>query len=279
VLSAGRMRYLISPSGPGSANSKPPLLLIHGLLGYSFSWRWNLSELARHFKVYAPDALGAGFSSRPEHLDCSLGGAAKRFLEFMDAVGIDSADVIGTSHGGAIAAIMAEQAPERVRRLVLVAPVNPWSRNGSLLIRLLLNRAGTFLFERIASLLRPMHGYFLRRMYGDPRRIPAGTLQGYNRPLEVPGTLRYLLGVVGQWRRDMEHLDQTYARVGERRVLLLWGDRDGAVIPQSARELQRRMPGSELVVLPGVGHLPYEEAPEEFNRVVLNFLQRTKTKP
>jgi pimeloyl-ACP methyl ester carboxylesterase len=278
LLPAGRMRYLVSSSGSGSAN-KPPLLLIHGLLGSSFSWRWNIPEFAQYFQVYAPDALGAGFSSRPEHLDCSLSGAAKRFLQFMDAVGIDSADVIGTSHGGATAAMMAEEAPERVRRLVLVAPVNPWSRHGHLLIRLLSTRAGAFLFERIAPLLRPLHGYFLRRMYGNPGRIPPGTLQGYSRPLIVSGTLPYLLGVVGRWRQDTQQLEQTYTRIGERRVLLLWGDRDGAVIPASARELQRRISGSELVVLPGVGHLPYEEAPEEFNRVVLDFLQRTKKKP
>jgi pimeloyl-ACP methyl ester carboxylesterase len=276
LLPDGRMRYRAAPAGAGSAADKAPLLLIHGLLGSSFSWRCNLPVLAQHFQVYAPDALGAGFSARPEHVDCGLGAAAKRLLQFMDALGIDSADVIGTSHGGAIAALMAERAPERVRRLVLAAPVNPWSRHGSLLIRLLSNRAGAFLFERIAPMLRPLHGYFLRRMYGDPRRIPPGTLQGYNAPLEVPGTLRYLLGVVGRWRKDMKSLQQTYERLGGRRVLLLWGDRDGAVFPESAQELQRRMPGAELVVLPTVGHLPYEEAPEEFNHAVLEFLLRNE---
>jgi pimeloyl-ACP methyl ester carboxylesterase len=266
------MRYLFASPGAGSATGKPSLLLIHGLLGYSFSWRSNIPRLAEDFPVYAPDALGTGFSARPERLDASLGAAASRFLEFMDAVGLDSVNVIGTSHGGALAAMMAEQAPERVQNLILVAPVNPWSRHGDLLIRILANRAGAFLFERAAPQLQPLHSYFLRRMYGDPQCIPPGTLQGYTTPLKIPGTLRNLLRIVRCWREDMEHLEGTYERIADRRVLMLWGERDGAVRPDSARELQMRMPRSQLIILPKVGHLPYEEAPEEFNRVVLKFL-------
>ncbi len=272
-LPAGRMRYLFaSGDHPQLASSQPPLLLIHGLLGYSFSWRLNIAELARHFRVYAPDLLGAGFSQRPQRLDCSLPASATRLLQFMDALGLDSADVIGTSRGGAVAALLAEQAPHRVRRLVLAAPVNPWSQHGRLLIGLLSTRLGAVLFERLAPLLRPWYGYFLRRMYGDPRRIPPGTLQGYTRPLRIPGTLRCLLGIVASWRKDMERVRRAYQRTGNHPVLLLWGERDSAVLSESARELQRRIEGSQLVLLPTVGHLPYEEVPDEFNRIVLKFL-------
>ena len=55
-------------------------------------------------------------------------------------------------------------------------------------------------------------------------------------------------------------------------TLLVWGDRDAAVLPASAAQVQRAIRGSKLVMMPGVGHLPYEEAPEEFNRVLLEFL-------
>jgi pimeloyl-ACP methyl ester carboxylesterase len=129
------------------------------------------------------------------------------------------------------------------------------------------------IFEGVAPLLAPLRGYFLRRMYGDPRRIPRGTLQGYVTPLEIPGALPCLLGIVKHWERDISRLRLTYERIGDRRVLLLWGDRDGAIVPESARELQRRMPSSELVVLRTVGHLPYEEVSHEFNRLVLEFLR------
>ena len=64
-VQGARMRYLCAGSGP-------PLLLLHGLLGYSFSWRFVIPVLAKESTVYAPDMLGAGFSECPANLECSL---------------------------------------------------------------------------------------------------------------------------------------------------------------------------------------------------------------
>ena len=117
------MRYLCGGSGP-------PLLLLHGLLGYSFSWRFALPLLAEKATVYAVDMPGVGFSDRPPGASGSLRAQAKRLLRFMDGVGIASCDLLGTSHGGAVVMMAASLAPERVRSLILVAPVNPWSAHG-----------------------------------------------------------------------------------------------------------------------------------------------------
>src|SRR3954463_4671951 len=123
MVGGHRMRYLRAGSGS-------PLLLVHGLLGYSFSWRFNVPALSAIRTLYAPDLLGTGFSDRPPDMDCSGRACAKRLLEFMDQVGIESVDLLGTSHGGGIAVLMAAMAPQRVRKLVLAAPVNPWSKHG-----------------------------------------------------------------------------------------------------------------------------------------------------
>ncbi len=122
-LDGYRMRYLRSGSGP-------PLLLLHGLLGYSFSWRFALPVLAEKATVYAVDMPGAGFSDRPSHASGSFRAHSERLLRFLDSIGVDSCDLLGTSHGGAIAMRAAALAPERVRSLILVAPVNPWSAHG-----------------------------------------------------------------------------------------------------------------------------------------------------
>src|SRR5271165_6396538 len=78
-----RMRYL-------SAGSGPALLLVHGLLGYSFSWRFTIPALAQHATVYAIDLLGTGFSDRPPGMDCSFKASAQRLLQFMDKAGLES---------------------------------------------------------------------------------------------------------------------------------------------------------------------------------------------
>src|SRR5713226_4748715 len=160
TLDGARMRYLCC--GSGSA-----LLLVHGLLGYSFSWRFAMPVLARQAMVYAVDMPGAGFSDRPARLDCSLRASAERLLRFLDAVGVGSCDLLGTSHGGAVAMMAAGLAPDRVRCMVLVAPVNPWSAHGKWLAAFLSSRTISPLFLRIAPRMQIAHGFLLRRLVGD----------------------------------------------------------------------------------------------------------------
>src|ERR1700756_4242134 len=123
-----RMRYLRAGSGP-------PLILLHGLLAYSFSWRYTMPALASYATVYAPDLLGAGFSDRPA-IDHSMRATALRVLRFAENLGLESFDLLGTSRGGAVAMCaaaecMAARKPSlRLRRLVLVCPVNPYSAHG-----------------------------------------------------------------------------------------------------------------------------------------------------
>ncbi len=124
-----RMRYLRAGTGP-------PLLLLHGLFGYSFSWRFTMPALAPHFTVYAPDMLGAGFSDRPTGIDHSVRGTAARMVRFAESLGFGSFDLLGTSRGGPVAMTAAAQCLDRstatrVRRLVLVCPVNPYSAHGT----------------------------------------------------------------------------------------------------------------------------------------------------
>jgi acyl carrier protein len=86
-IAGHRLRYLRAGSGPA-------VVLVHGLLGYSFSWRFVMPYLAPHFTVYAPDQLGIGFSERVAGLDCSLRAHADRMLEFCERLGLDSLDLV-----------------------------------------------------------------------------------------------------------------------------------------------------------------------------------------
>jgi pimeloyl-ACP methyl ester carboxylesterase len=168
----------------------------------------------------------------------------------------------------------ASLAPNRIRRLILVAPVNPWSTRGKHIAAFLSNRAVTPIFLRIAPHLRPLHGYFLRRLYGDPRRIRPGTLEGYSTPFSLPGAFTYGLGILRTWDRDLEQLRAALPRIAHVPALLLWGAEDAAVQPSSAGPLSRQFHNCRVQMFEGVGHLPYEEVPEEFNAAVAEFLRR-----
>jgi pimeloyl-ACP methyl ester carboxylesterase len=263
----GRIRYLTGGSGPA-------LVLVHGLLGYSFSWRFNLPHFARRFTVFSPDLPGSGFSEYRPALDCSLSKTAETLQEFISALRIGECDMIASSHGGATALIWAAGAgaPPRARfRMVLVAPVNPWSSTRRWLIPLLGSPAGAALFRRGAPHLSFTHSYWLRRLYGDPRRLSPQTLAGYSLPLALPHGYERALSVLRTWRADLDLLERSLARV---RVptMLVWGTLDRAVLPRSAVTLRDALPDARLTWIEGAGHLPYEECPQEFNRIVDEFL-------
>lgn len=263
------MRYLQAGSGC-------PLILIHGLMGYSFSWRFTIPSLASHATVYAPDDLGAGISTAPEGMDCTVRAAAQRVLQFVDALGITEFDLLGTSHGGAVAmlaaAICAEKRDPRLKRLVLVAPINPWSRHGQRLAPFLGGPFGSFLFRNTIESWRSLDHLWLERLFGDASKIPPDSLEGYRLPVRQNHGFHHGRAIVKTWTADLADLKQSLPKIREYPTLLMWGTKDRAVSFRSAEVLRKHFRSCRLVTFPGVGHLPYEEAPEEFNRALIEFL-------
>ncbi|MGH9500763.1 MAG: alpha/beta fold hydrolase [Terriglobales bacterium] len=254
------------------AGSGPPLVLVHGLMGYSFSWRHAIPVLAQHSTVYALDLPGAGLSDYSSDMDCSLTASSQRLLRFMDLADIASCDLLGTSHGGALAMMTAIRSPERVQRLILVAPANPWSAHGNFLIPFLSNPMVAPVFLRLAPRLRILQEYYFRRLFADTRRIRPGTLEGYLARLRTRASFEYALSILRTWKQDMRELRSAIPSIAHIPTLLIWGDRDAAVDPASAHVLQAEFLSCRLLMLEGVGHLPYEEVPEDFNRAVTLFL-------
>jgi pimeloyl-ACP methyl ester carboxylesterase len=254
------------------AGSGRPLLLLHGLVGSAGNWRQNIGFLARHATVYAVDLLNMGQSERVQGLDASLEATADRVAACMDTLRLDEADVAGHSHGGAVAMMLAARHPERVRRLILFAPANPYCDLGRQLIGFYQTPVGVWLARQIPWLPRMLKKTALSRMYGDPGRVPEDALEGYTAGLRVPGTIEHVLNVIRGWYADMGQLREVLTDLAEKPTLLIWGDRDRAVCLDSARELQRTLRRSRLVVLPGVGHIPFEEMPEACNDAMRDWL-------
>jgi len=268
-LADGRMRYLKAGSGPA-------IILIHGLMGYSFSWRFTIPALAPHATVYAIDNLGAGLSTATEGMDCAAPATAERVLQFADALGITDFDLLGTSHGGGVAitvaAICVERKDARLRRLVLVAPVNPWSPHGKRLAPFLGTAFGSMLFLSAFERWPVLHDLGLRRLFGDGSKIPPDSLAGYRIPLIKNHVFRHALRIVRNWTADLAELEEALPKIRDYPTLLIWGTKDRAVDFRSAEPLRRNFRDVRLVAFEGVGHLPYEEAPEDFNRALIEFL-------
>ncbi len=260
-----RMRYLHGGSGPA-------VVFLHGLMGYSFSWSENLGELARDFTVYAPDLFNAGWSDRVEQ-DGRLETSARSALAFMDAVGITRAHVVGSSHGGTVAMLAAALAPERFEKVVLLAPANPWSEKRRWQARVFATWWGRLAGYFVPYATPVVHGYFLTRLYADRSRVLPGTVAGYNAPLKVPGTVRFLLAVMRCWREEYELLPARLAPLRDKELILIWGGSDTVVRLSHGREMAREFPQAKFLLIPNVGHLPYEESPEIFNAMLRECLR------
>jgi pimeloyl-ACP methyl ester carboxylesterase len=300
-LPEGKMRYLKTGSGRA-------LILVHGLMGYSFSWRFTMPALAPYATVYAIDNLGAGLSTANERIECTVRATAKRVLQFADALGIREFDLLGTSYGGAVAMMVAAICAEgfvtndgknnskninktvikndsktvikndsrkndsRLRRLALVAPVNPWSRHGKRLAPFLGSAVGSLVVRHTIERWRSLDHFWLSRMFGDEVKIPSDSLKGYRLPVYKNQVFRHVQRILESWTADLRELEATLGKIGDYPTLLIWGTKDRAVDFGSAERLRQNFRSARLVALEGVGHLPYEEAAEEFNRALIDFL-------
>jgi pimeloyl-ACP methyl ester carboxylesterase len=278
-MDGARMRYLRAGSGPA-------LILLHGLLGYSFSWRYTMPALAPYATVYAPDMLGAGFSERPAGIDHSARATAKRLLWFIERLGVSTFDLLGTSRGGIVAMMAADECLSgnsglhdsglKLRRLVLVAPVNPYSAHGQWLAPFFGNPYGAAFFRLLIAGSPFSYPFWHARLYGDRSKIPAEALAGYTAPLAKPGLFDHALSIASTWTQDLRELEATLPKLASVPTLFMWGRKDPAVYASSAARLAKYFPNSRVIIFPGIGHLPYEECPKLFNRELIEFLTTKK---
>ena len=254
----GKLRYLVQGSGP-------PVILLHGIVASSFSFRLIAPQLSQEFRLYLPDL-------RVAEADASLRATATRILELLDQAAIESACILGSSHGGAVAIELSAMAPERIRRLILVSPANPFARNYQRVVNFYLSRPGA-VFIRLAPFAPiPLWDYAMRRMCGKASRLAPDVGVGYRQPLRERGMTSHIRSSLQTFNAEIEALRPKLSSLRKIPILLVWGDCDPVVELDSGRQLQQAL-GAKMVVMRGIGHLPYEESPEKFSQIVLEFLK------
>lgn len=271
-VAGARVYYLHAGSGR-------PMLLIHGLVGSSANWRNNIGALAQYASVYAIDLVNMGKSQRVGGLDAGFTATANRIVALMDALNLADADIVAHSHGGAVALMLAALHPSRVRRLILFAPANPFSRSSDAVVRIYSTAWGRVVARMLPHLPTPIQRIALGGMYGGADRVPERCLREITDGLRNPATLRHVLRVIRCWCAEMVKLEAVLCLVKRIPTLLVWGDRDGTVSLNSGIQLNRKLRASELIVVPGGGHSVYLDMPEVSNRIMLEWLRRHPLTP
>lgn len=246
-----------------------PLILLHGFMYDSYLWAENLDALARHFKVYALDLWGWGYSTR-EPLDYGYELYARQLRLFMDALGIARASLMGQSMGAGTAIRFCVDHRERVDKLVLVAAAglpNRIPRSAKILDALGLGR---FVLSLKTNAVRrqALADSFIH----DRKLLTDDYVENVTRSQKIEGSMA--VGMTTLRKEFFDKLSGEIERLAAMSVpaLIVWGRQDKAIPVARAEDLHRILKGSRLEILDPAGHVPNFEQAAQFNRLAIEFL-------
>jgi pimeloyl-ACP methyl ester carboxylesterase len=253
-----------------------PVILIHGFLYSTVMWKKSMDAFASKFKTYAVDLWGWGYSERLNTTDYSFCFYAKQILQFMDALNIPKASLVGQSMGGGIAIYLAAHYPERVNKLILVDPAAipyPVTAIGWIYQRPFI---GEFLNAIPGDAL--MENNIKTIWFYDRNKVSKEYLEEVVRPLRIKGTSEGIMYILRNMLKPpyVESEVNVLARIDNKPILIVHGREDKAVPLDRSEKLNGLWQGSKLVIFEKAGHSPHEEHPEEFNSIAIDFLSRVK---
>jgi pimeloyl-ACP methyl ester carboxylesterase len=236
----------------------PPLLFLHGAGGFRPGPAY-LGMLGEHRRVIAPSHPGFGLSGLADWMD-RPDDIAHIHWELLDRLGLDRVEIVGTSFGGWIAAEMATMQPQRVRRLVLVAPAGV--KTGS--------REELDIPDMFATPAEAIQ----RMLYVDPAKFAIDPAGMTDEELRIMLRNRESFALFA-WEPYL-HNPKLPHRLHKVTcpTLFLRGAHDGLISHAYIERYAALLPNARIVELPDAAHLPQLETPEAFADAVLSFLQQ-----
>ncbi len=248
-----RVHYLAM--GPASG---PPVVLVHGLGGRAEDW-WNVAPVLAKagFRVYMPDLLGFGRSQQPADFSYSVRDQAAVVVDFMSALGVKQADVAGWSMGGWIVQLIASEHPERVSRLILIDSVGlnikpQWDTN-------LFVPTSPHELDELQALLMP-----------HPQQIPPFVARDYLRRFRISGWV--IKRALATMMTAQDVTDNLLPQL-KMPVLIIWGSLDQIAPVDQAQTMHHLIPQSQLLLIPGCGHMVPLQCSAEMDPTALEFIQ------
>ena len=239
-----------------------PVILLHGWLGSWGLWQQTMADLSTSYRTYALDFWGFGESGR-RRATYAVQDFVSLVDQFMEALGIASAPLVGHSMGGTVSLSVAIQYPDRVAKVAVAgSPIEGSSL--APLLKLAGYRPIAFLLFNLMGPFRAWMKYFYSRSICKDPRFPAMMDRDLSRT-----TLESFLRSIASLRRT----DLTPS-LGQVRVpaLGLYGDKDRVVDPLQWQPLEKGVARAQIAHFPNAGHFMMLEAPAEFSQRLKKFL-------
>jgi 2-hydroxy-6-oxonona-2,4-dienedioate hydrolase len=244
------------------------VVMLHGTSGHLEAFIRNVPAFSKHFAVHALDMLGHGYTDNPVG-DLRIPRYVEHVLAYLDSRGIERAHFIGESLGGWVAGRLAADHPDRVGRLVLVAP------GGTVANPEVMDRIRTSTKAAVTGDDRDLTRERLHLLMHDPVNVSDELVDVrhaiYHRPEFVSGIDQLLcLQNIENRTEDLLTAEQM-ARIGAP-TLIVWGaENPFGDIPEAER-MRQSITGSLLEVFPECGHWPQHEHSDRFNELAVKFL-------
>ena len=283
-VQAGDVELFIQEMGPVDRQAQV-ILFIHGTAAWSGLWRETMTPLAEAgYRCIAIDIPPFGFSERPATPSYGNADQAKRIVALMDALDIERAILLGHSFGGGATLETALTVPDRIETLVLadvgglnlnLQPAPEMQRPSAI---------ETFLgmpFVRNPILAATgTNPLFTKTLISAMVLDPADVTEEKVKILQEPLVLQDATHTLGDWLKEVlgpQEISLTTVPANYQRLtmptLIVWGDSDTVIPLQEGEYLQSILPNAELVIMPGVNHIPHVEDQEKFIEIVLGFLK------
>ena len=247
------------------------VVLVHGATVPMYVWDAQVDPLTRAgYRVLRYDMYGRGYSDRPAG-DYSQAFYRKQILDLLDTLKISQpVDLIGVSMGGGLAMDFTANHPDRVKDLVLIAPMINSIKNDTNFKLMRIPVAGEFLTRLIA--VRVMSDRAAQLVQKSPRAAEYAGM--FSDQTLFKGFEKASLAAA----RSDAWADYTadYQTVGkqDRSILLIWGTEDNDISPGMVQTIRKALPKVQFKQLDNIGHDPQVEAPEQVNSIILDFLKQ-----
>jgi pimeloyl-ACP methyl ester carboxylesterase len=273
----GQLRIRSVETAAGSistmdAGTGDPVVLIHGLGATKASFLPTIAALAPGYRTIALDLPGFGDSDKPLRGSYDAPFFARSVVALLDALEIERAHVIGNSMGGRIGIELGLQAPDRLGRLVLLAPSLAWlrTRRWAPYLRWVPTQLGL-----IQPAPRPLVEAIVRRVIpGANQEWTAAGIDEFLRSyLQPSGRAAFYAAARNIYLEEPHGSDGFWTRLGSLDVesLFVWGRRDTVVPPAFAHHVQDVLPSAQHLFL-DCGHVPQLERPRQTHAAIERFL-------
>jgi pimeloyl-ACP methyl ester carboxylesterase len=255
-IDGNKIRYLDAAGTDGT------IVLVHGLGASAERWEFVIPLFNKHYRVIVPDLIGFGYSDKPL-VDYTTDFFSKFLADFLDKIGLEKINIIGSSLGGQIIAEYASENKDSIEKMVLVSPSGAMKHSTPALDAYVM-----------AALYPDKEGAenAYKMMAGPNQEINPKIIEDFVTRMKLPNAkMAFMSTLLGL--KNAENITKTLQTISIP-TLIIWGERDSVIPIKYADSFVSSIQDCRFYRMNDCGHTPYVEVPEKFTKIVLDFLEK-----